>query len=279
MSHLYPSWIVEELFLSPSDQKTKKRTIKTRNLSRPKKCFNEIENQIIHLMNQVQSFSNLCKCNPILGSSFQLQQCLSDEIHSFLIQILGISSNLVLIIEEYCETYEYFLKPDDPWINMKIPKTIMTEICNLFLIFIQIQYLEDQKYGQYGNQEGSYIHDKKINYILEFRTEKDYCFQGISVYRVVVGKNEILNLLENWKNWKGQTKHSICECSFRKQTKQTLLHMIETGGGIFYADVQSFSKNVSFFNPFCRLIDILSNLFQVMKKRKSNLRITFYPDI
>ena len=232
------------------------------------------------------------RLNEMTETSLELKSIFNEKMKLIFRDSLGIPNELICIIESYYNTYEYLLKTCElpRFINFN---EIAKEICNLFLHSVNnyLSLSEQNKLfffhtNKKNNKKEDSEEDLYINYYyqnsytLEIRPDQDYCYGGISVYRIVIQKEEIPALLTDWKKWKGETKNSICDCYFKNKSGRQLINMIKTGAGIRYthlwdeipddSDVekQEEPSSISFFNPYLRLIDLLGSFFQVMKKKK-----------
>ena len=225
--------------------------------------MNRKRKRSIDLNNDHLNFDAFCKSNELLGSALQFQDPFPLRIkNDIFISLLNFPICLVNIIESYCNAYHYIVNIEDEKVQRpRNEKLIMPEICNLFLEFLKI-YWHPSMYCEGGQ--------KRL--ILEISPDvPDFCLAGVCMYRMVVQKTEVKELLQinGWKHWEGETRHGICTSCWKRKPKNQLHEIIETGGGIGTVLLKLPS------NPFLRLMEILEAFFQAMKRRKSNFHVSF----
>ena len=99
-----------------------------------------------------------------------------------------------------------------------------------------------------------------------------YCFQGVSTYRIVVEKNNLNDIQRDWRNWKGETRHTICDCYFQNKTTTQLIEILSTKT----EGINVYDQNDIPSNSFLKFIYLLTTFLEHMQIIKSNISITFF---
>ena len=243
-------------------QKRKKCMMQRKRKKRDKKNLFIVEKESL-LLNliikepKLSDFQKVCVSNLILGSAMELKNTFNNMIYNFFIHELNLPHSLVILIEEYCNLYHYVLHMNKVHTDVG---SVIVEICNLFVSFLSLYFLQKSE-------------TIKLSPLLEIRKSGNdaFCFKGISTYRIVVERENVRDIVKKgWRTWKGETRHTICDCYFKTKAKKELIE-------IFFRDGIDYMhyKEVP-YNSFLKLIYILSPFFDHVKMIKSSISLTFF---